>query len=140
MVTVLPRSLRVSSRRAALRRLAGVLAILPFGSALVTMVRRSGSGRPPRQVRVAPAFKDGYAFGGEVVVHAGGDGRVTALSTRCTHLGCRISRAEDGLLVCPCHGSRFHADGRVATGPASHPLQTLTATVESPSGTIVVDV
>lgn len=122
-----------------LRRIAGLVAMVPFAAALVGLVRRSGAGRPPRQVRVDPVFRDGFAFAGEVVVTSGSHG-TTALTTRCTHLGCRISRVEDGLLVCPCHGSRFHPDGRVASGPASRPLQALPFTVEPATGVLVVDV
>ena len=121
-------------------RVAVALAVAPFAWALAAMVRRSGAGRPARQVRVAPEFRDGFAFGGEVVVHRTDDGSVSALSTRCTHLGCRISRVEDGLLVCPCHGSRFHADGRVATGPATTPLTALPVSLDPSTGTLVVDV
>ena len=41
---------------------------------------------------------------------------------RCTHAGCALSKIEDGLLVCPCHGSRFTLEGAVARGPATEPL------------------
>jgi nitrite reductase/ring-hydroxylating ferredoxin subunit len=51
------------------------------------------------------------------------DGTVHTLSTRCTHLGCRVAwnRAERSW-DCPCHGSRFAADGTVLQGPAVQPL------------------
>ena len=55
-----------------------------------------------------------------------GDG-FHAVSTRCTHLGCRV-RAEGDELVCPCHGSRFAASGEVLSGPARDPLPTLKIT------------
>ncbi|MHC5010811.1 MAG: QcrA and Rieske domain-containing protein, partial [Planctomycetota bacterium] len=44
-----------------------------------------------------------------------------ALSAVCTHLGCTVSRAGDGF-HCPCHGSRFDADGTNTAGPAPRPL------------------
>ena len=46
---------------------------------------------------------------------------VYALSTICTHLGCIVKRAADGF-DCPCHGSRFAADGSVLRGPAPKAL------------------
>ncbi len=50
-------------------------------------------------------------------------GEVIALAPECTHLGCAYSW-DDGHeeFVCPCHGSRFAADGSVKQGPASDPL------------------
>jgi len=45
-----------------------------------------------------------------------------ALSSICTHLGCRVRKARDGF-DCPCHGSRYDLNGRVINGPAAKPLR-----------------
>ncbi len=48
----------------------------------------------------------------------------SALSLVCTHLGCTVKNdAEE--FACPCHGSRFNADGKVTHGPANQPLRSL---------------
>ena len=50
-------------------------------------------------------------------------GTYKAFTAVCTHQGCTVSSIADGLIICPCHGSRFHlADGSVESGPASRPL------------------
>ncbi len=46
------------------------------------------------------------------------------LSLVCTHLGCTVEPDVDGF-SCPCHGSRFDADGRVTHGPAASALRQL---------------
>ncbi|MFH0901995.1 MAG: Rieske (2Fe-2S) protein [Pseudomonadota bacterium] len=44
-----------------------------------------------------------------------------ALSSRCTHLGCTVRRTAEGFM-CPCHGARYAADGKVVSGPARRGL------------------
>jgi cytochrome b6-f complex iron-sulfur subunit len=48
----------------------------------------------------------------------------SALSLVCTHLGCTVEQKADGF-ACPCHGSRFNADGNVTHGPAKNSLHSL---------------
>ncbi len=48
----------------------------------------------------------------------------SALSLVCTHLGCTLEDHADGF-ICPCHGSRFDAQGQVLRGPAQKPLRKL---------------
>jgi Rieske Fe-S protein len=57
-----------------------------------------------------------------VLIHS--NGRFTALSLVCTHLGCTVGVQPDGF-ACPCHGSRFNSDGYPIKGPAATPLKTL---------------
>ena len=44
------------------------------------------------------------------------------LDLTCTHLRCRVAPGEGGGFSCPCHGSRYDAEGRPVSGPASRPL------------------
>jgi Rieske Fe-S protein len=54
------------------------------------------------------------------------DTEVTALSSVCTHLGCRVSwDASDQTLKCPCHGGVFDRTGAVTAGPPPSPLERL---------------
>jgi cytochrome b6-f complex iron-sulfur subunit len=69
----------------------------------------------------------------------GGPGGVYAVSAVCTHLGC-ITRyvPDENAIACPCHGSRFDAEGNVTHGPAPRPLQWLEVTTDD-KGELVVD-
>jgi glycine/D-amino acid oxidase-like deaminating enzyme/nitrite reductase/ring-hydroxylating ferredoxin subunit len=62
--------------------------------------------------------------GHNVAAWRDGEGRVHAVSAVCTHMGCLVGWNEtDRSWDCPCHGSRFAADGSVLHGPAVKPLE-----------------
>jgi Rieske Fe-S protein len=46
-------------------------------------------------------------------------GEVRAFSATCTHQGCTVTSVQGGVILCPCHGSRFDAwSGQPVAGPA----------------------
>jgi glycine/D-amino acid oxidase-like deaminating enzyme/nitrite reductase/ring-hydroxylating ferredoxin subunit len=74
---------------------------------------------------LAPGQAAVCTIGGHLTaLRRGRDGRLTALSGRCTHLGCAVAFNDDEQTWdCPCHGSRYAVDGAVLEGPAIHPLE-----------------
>lgn len=58
-----------------------------------------------------------------------GDVHLAAFSTRCTHNNCPV-KVDGAELVCPCHASRFAADGAVLKGPAKTPLDAVAIKVD----------
>ena len=61
--------------------------------------------------------------GRRVAVYKAEDGTLTALSPKCTHMGCTVDW-NDGEQTwdCPCHGSRYRKEGAVFQGPAKRDL------------------
>ncbi len=48
----------------------------------------------------------------------------TALSTVCTHLGCKVHwEGSKNAFYCPCHEGYFDSDGNVTQGPPPRPLE-----------------
>ncbi|MEN8189099.1 MAG: Rieske 2Fe-2S domain-containing protein [Thermodesulfobacteriota bacterium] len=72
----------------------------------------------------------------KVIVFSDGDG-LYAISSICTHLGCLVTPTEWGF-QCPCHGSKYTAEGNVIAGPAPRPLEWHEISQEV-DGTLVVD-
>lgn len=61
--------------------------------------------------------------GKRLAVYKAEDGSVVALSPRCQHMGCTVDWNDgDRTWDCPCHGSRYRADGSVFHGPAKKDL------------------
>ncbi len=60
-----------------------------------------------------------------------------ALSAVCSHLGCTVGTSKAGY-HCPCHGSRFAADGANLEGPAPRPLVWYALSIAG-SGALIVD-
>ncbi len=117
-------------------------AALLFGSGLLVSFRSlagrvTGTGGRQRHVVIQPPIAQDIVFTEGVIVCRTSAG-FGAFSARCPHLGCEITRAADGLIVCPCHGSRFRTDGTVAVGPASKRLQPLPCSVDSTTGVVTV--
>ena len=99
---------------------------------------------PPSKVRVgAPSnFEEGkvtdaYKDRNMWVVRY--QGKIYALSTTCTHLGCTPNWLEaDKKFKCPCHGSGFYITGINFEGPAPRPLERWAVRIGE-DGQIVVD-
>jgi cytochrome b6-f complex iron-sulfur subunit len=86
--------------------------------------------QPPTPTEFVLGAPDGYAVGSRTLLpqvpallirSAAG---FTALSLVCPHLGCTVDPQADGF-ACPCHGSRFDAQGKLVRGPAGTGLTVL---------------
>lgn len=60
----------------------------------------------------------------------------SAMSLTCSHLGCTVESKENGF-TCPCHGSKYDAQGNVLTGPARKQLSTLRVET-TPDGNLIL--
>ena len=117
--------------------------IAVFGSFLGMLKLPMPRVLPEASSRFRIGQADEFAAGSEkvigdrnVLVVARGDG-VAAVSMICTHLGCVVIKGEDGF-HCPCHGSKFDAEGRVIRGPAPRGLRWLEVS-RAADGALLVD-
>jgi Rieske Fe-S protein len=59
------------------------------------------------------------------------DGQLAVLSSICPHLGCSVAwHAENNQFLCPCHGGRFAADGKLLGGAPPRGMDRLDSKVE----------
>lgn len=95
---------------------------------------------PPTKRRLGPPerFPEGRTYLADERVFVLRKGNAfRAVSAICTHLGCTVGEGEDGGYHCPCHGSRFSAEGTNEAGPAPRPLPWHPLTITG--GALVVD-
>ncbi|MBL8290271.1 MAG: Rieske 2Fe-2S domain-containing protein [Bryobacterales bacterium] len=95
---------------------------------------------PSKKFRVAlpETLPAGEAFvppGRAIAIFKDAEGTF-AVSTICTHLGCVVKPTAEGF-ECPCHGSRFAANGEVTKGPAPRALPWLKVSVSG--GNVTID-
>jgi Rieske Fe-S protein len=70
---------------------------------------------------------DGFRDLGFFVIRKAG--KLTVLSSYCTHEKCKLKAERDHSFYCRCHGSTFDPGGKVTQGPATRSLPAL-ATVD----------
>jgi cytochrome b6-f complex iron-sulfur subunit len=120
-------------------------AVVAMGTALAGVIRLPKPAVLPGPLRV---YKLGdpaqYAVGSVTRLEAGGfflfheEQGFFAISSVCTHLGCVVAHTEGEGFACPCHGSRFSADGSVIGGPAPAALPWLEM-ARAPDGQLQVN-
>lgn len=140
-----PRFQRPHERRDFLGLAAAWSAVLTVGVAVLGALRLPVPWAFPessRRVKLGPASSyQGIAvtlLPDELMWVFSDDKGLYAISAICTHLGCVVARQEGGGFFCPCHGSRFDAQGKVVKGPAPTALAHLALSV-SPDDQLVVD-
>jgi menaquinol-cytochrome c reductase iron-sulfur subunit len=63
------------------------------------------------------------SFGGFILRKSEDPKDILILSSRCTHLSCRVNWKEEAqAFVCPCHDAKFDPNGKVLGGPPPAPL------------------
>ena len=148
-------------RRSVLARIAAAAGLAGVGAQAAIVVRSlvpNVTYDPPTRVKIGrpESFADGLTFVPDRRVFIARDGKTfRAVSAVCTHLGCTV-RAEATeqrdpadqsgrrqiqvfQFSCPCHGSRYLADGSNLSGPAPRPLPTFSLALAPDDGHLVVD-
>lgn len=93
------------------------------------------AGAEPAARKVSITRDAGWASATEertVFVLSAQEGRARVVSAVCPHEGCEVSwDAGQRSFLCPCHDSRFGADGAALTGPATRGLDEFPSRVEN---------
>ncbi len=119
-------------------KLSAVVIVLPFLVIWNNFVKRTVKQRSSKSKISLPAdISQGVTFFKSVIINKNGK-ELKILSSKCTHLGCKINNLEDDKLICPCHGSQFNLNGNVIKGPATASLRILSYKTDPKTKEIVV--
>jgi menaquinol-cytochrome c reductase iron-sulfur subunit len=149
------------TRRSLLARLAAAVGLAGIGAQAAIVVRSfvpNVSYDPPSTTKVGrpESFADGLTFVADRRLFIARDGKTfRAVSAVCAHLGCTVRpeaveeadptdpdrrrQTQTYFFTCPCHGSRYRADGLNLSGPAPGPLAAYRLTLAPDDGQLVVD-
>lgn len=120
---------------------AAASALLVAGFGILRLPKAAVLSSPSKKFRVvlpeSLAAGQAYPAPGHTVALFRDEEGIYAISTVCTHLGCIVKSTPEGF-DCPCHGSKFQADGVVLKGPAPLPLPWLSV-VDAGGGAVIVD-
>lgn len=151
----------ISNRRSFLGKLglgALVAGFLGQGYALLRALVPNVLYEPPARFKVGSPdqFPAGMTFLEDRRIFIGREqGGLYAISASCTHLGCTVKMVNlsqpkkvqiRGKSVevarefhCPCHGSKYYADGTNYAGPAPKPLAWFRLETAAEDGQLIVD-
>jgi len=115
------------------------LIALPFAMLAGHSINRHLEGSGIKEIKISNNLNNGITFFDDLIAIKN-DNHQSFFSSRCPHLGCRISSAENGELVCPCHGSRFDLAGKNLKGPANRSLQKLDFTEDTSSDELIIKI
>lgn len=104
---------------------------------MALMTRRHNSVNTIQDFRISNSVEDGISFHGDIVCIKE-KSQLRFYHSKCTHLGCRIDKAVDNKLVCPCHGSEFALDGKATKGPANKSLKELEYSIDQVNNEFVI--
>jgi len=124
-------------RRSFLKWISSIL-LIPLGYGWVVTVNRQQKRDELETIVVSPGVSQGISFHGPLIIFRN-HGSIKFFSSKCPHLGCRISKIENDKLVCPCHGSTFSKEGQVIKGPADSSLKEFSYTIDEISGEYIIE-
>ena len=125
------------SRKEFLNRISWLIA-LPFVFFGGLTIKRHRSLQSESIVRIPPTIEEGVTFQDELII-VKDKNKIQFLSSKCTHLGCKINSFESNKIICPCHGSTFTIEGKNTKGPAAKPLNELAFSIDKESGEYIIN-
>ena len=104
-------------------KILGSVLMFPFLYTWFASIQRHKKTQPGNKELIYPLnLSAGVHFEDQIIIIKNAD-KFTVLSSRCTHLGCKINKFENNQLICPCHGSAFDTEGSCVKGPAGKSLK-----------------
>ena len=81
------------------------------------------------------------SYGGFILRRSENPTDILVLSSRCTHLSCRVNWNEEAKgFLCPCHDAMFDINGKVLNGPPPEPLTHFEFEVDAEGNVTIIPV